>query len=91
LRGNGAPPRGFEFGQAGLKNALGRDIVLDQFFDARGAQSLSRGEREPVGRLRSGIGAGNDYSRQIGHTASRLPRKTLSRMARASLLVEFVK
>jgi hypothetical protein len=72
LRGNGAPPRRFEFGQAGLKNALGRAIVLDQFFDAPGAQSLSQGEREPVGRLvRSGIGAGNDYSRQIGHTASR--------------------
>jgi hypothetical protein len=40
--------------------------VLDPLFDAPGAQSLSQGEREPVGRLvRSEIGAGNDYRERL--------------------------
>jgi hypothetical protein len=64
LRGNGAHPHGFEFGQAGLEYALGSATVLDQFLDARRAQSLRESQREPVDALlRSGVEGGNG----IGH------------------------
>jgi len=67
LRGKGAHPRGFEFGEARLKHTHRRAVMVDQFLDARSAECCGQTEREPADALVGSHGSNcNGKIRRIG-------------------------